>query len=95
MARLFIRHKPVECEVEESVQDEVFYLPKYSLDDYEIYPGAPNNLGAIYVCIVNNGNCYAARNITVMGNKQIRIGCVLFNDDPSGQEMILADMILN
>ena len=95
MARLFIREKPIECEVEVGMGLNTFYLPKYSLDGFEIYPGAPNNLGAKHIHIVHEGNCYATATVIVMGNKQIRLGCILLENDPLGDVLVLTDMILN
>lgn len=94
MARLFIRHKPVVYEVEESVMENRYYVSREILYEHKLCVDGPNNTDVAYVCFVNNGRCWAACYFTVMGNKQIRIDCVPFNDDPSGQEMILADMIL-
>lgn len=49
-----------------------------------------------YVCVVHNGRCWAARNFYVHSSgMMVRITCTSFDDDPSGQKMILADMILN
>jgi hypothetical protein len=95
MARLFIRHKPIAYDVEESVQSNRFYVSREILNEHGIRYEGPNNTDVAYVCIVHAGNCWAARYFTQMGNKQIRVDCVPFSDDPSGQEMIFADMILN
>lgn len=95
MARLFIRHKPVECEVDEGINDEIFYLDEQVLADHRLSTRGPNNTDVSYVCFIRDGNCWAARSFRIMGNKQLRVECVPFNDDPSGQEMILADMILS
>ena len=96
MARLFIRHQPVEYNVEESVQENRFYVFPRILEDHGLCQAyGPNNTDVTYVCIVNRGKCWAARYFTEMGNKQTRIDCVDFSEDPSGQKMILADMILN
>lgn len=96
MARLFIRHKPIEYDVEESAMESRFYVSREILQEHGIsYQFGGNNLDLAYVCFVHNGKCWAARFLQLMGNKQVRIECVPFNDDPSGQEMILADMILN
>ena len=96
MTRLFIRHQPVDCLVEESVQDNRFYIYPQILHEHGLVQGyGPNNTDPAYVCIVSNGECWAARHFTKMGNKQVRIDCVPFNEDPCGQQMVLADMILN
>jgi hypothetical protein len=95
MARLFIHHKPVECEVDLSVLRDTFYVHRDVLYEHGLRVEGPNNTGVNYVCFVSNGNCWAAQTFKMMGNKQVCITCVPFNDDPSGQEMILADMILN
>jgi hypothetical protein len=95
MARLFIRHKPVECKVDPSVDGESFYVHRDVLNEHGLQIDGPNNMSVAYVCFVSAGNCWAARSFRRMGNKEIRVGCVPFSNDPSGQEMILADMILN
>ena len=94
MARLFIRHNPVVCEVEDGIQDQVFYIDEGILVDHLLHVDGPDNTDVTYVCFVRDGKCWAARSFRRMGNKQIRVGCVLFNS-ALGQEMILADMILN
>jgi hypothetical protein len=95
MARLFIRHKPVDCVVESSVNNNVFYLDRHVLFDHKLQVYSPNNCDVTYVCIVSDGQCWDARSFNVMGNKQVRVNCIPFNEDPCGQQMILADMILN
>lgn len=95
MARLFIRHKPVKCVVAEGINDEIFYIDERVLITRGLSTRGPNNVDVAYVCFVRDGNCWAARGFRIMANNQLRVQCVPFNDDPSGQEMILADMILN
>ena len=95
MPRLFIRHRPVECVVEKSVNDYVFYLPKHTFNRFGLSAAeGPNNTDVAYVCVVDEGKCYAARRVSIMGNKEQRICCVPI-EGLSGQEMILTDMILN
>lgn len=87
MARLFIKHKPVDVQVlPSSMTKFTFYLNGKTYAEID----------TCYVCFVHLGNCWAARrsHYSVM-TKQTSFTCVPFNDDPSGQEMILADMILN
>ena len=95
MPRLFIRHKPVDCVVEDSVNDGMFYVAREILLEHRLSIHGYNNVDVAYVCIVEHGKCWAARSFELMGNKQIRIRCVSFDDDPSGQQMVLADIILN
>ena len=95
MARLFIKHKPVSGEVEESVVSERFYVSKELLLNNHIDFASPRTLDVAYVCAVSKGKCWAARYFTTMGNKQIRITCHDFSNTELGQQMILADMILN
>lgn len=94
MARLFIRHKPVESDILPGFEENRFimraeFLPAngISLDNAD--------MDFVYVCIVHNGKCWAARQFIFNDSSVLaRIVCVPFNDDPSGQEMLLADMIL-
>lgn len=96
MARLFIRHQPVDCVVDASITPNVFYLPRHTFDRYGLSAEeGRNNTDVTYVCVVHEGKCYAARSISIMGNKEQRIYCVPFDDDPSAQQMVLTDMILN
>lgn len=96
MARLFIRHQPVGCEVEESVLGNRFYVYPHILEEHGLYlQYGPINTDVAYVCVVASGKCWAARHFIAMGNKQIRIDCVLLEDQPCVQKMLLADMILN
>lgn len=94
MPRLFIRHKPIEHAVEDSVVSSRFYVSREILQEHGI-EYMQHDYDATYVCIVNAGECWAARYFQVMGNKQVRIDCVPFSDNQCGKEMILADMILN
>lgn len=95
MARLFIRQQPVDCEVEVGMGIYTFYLPKNSLQGYEIYPNAPNNLSARHVHIIHEGNCYDVTTIVSMGNKQIRLGCVLREKDTLSDMLVMTDMIID
>lgn len=96
MARLFIKHQPVEFDVDEGVVDEVYYISREILQEHRIsYQSRYNNTDVAYVCFVRNGKCWAARNFSVMGNKQVRVECVPFNNDPLSEQMLLADLILN
>jgi hypothetical protein len=94
MARLFIRHQPIDCEVDPSVEDGVFYVHRSVLYDHGILITRYSHMYA-YICFAHEGKCWAARASKEMGNKQVRLECAPFDDDPSAQEMILADMILN
>lgn len=94
MARLFIRHEPIDCEVESSVLEEVFFVRKEELTSRGLTI-VKYGLHTAYVCFVNNGKCWAARSFKIMGNKQVRVSCVPFNDDPSGRLMLMKDMLLN
>ena len=94
MARLFIRHKPVECEVDPSVDEGVFYVHRQILYDHGILIAKFSHM-YVYICFAHAGKCWAARSSGEMGNKQVRFTCIPFDHDPSGQEMILADMILS
>lgn len=95
MARLFIRHKPVEETVTHGLTENHFTVRRTTLGKYKIST-FNNDLDFVYVCIVHNSLCWAARGFHVHGSGTlVRITCEPFNDDPSGQEMILADMILN
>lgn len=95
MARLFIRHEPVDVPVTQGFAAGNFnmraeHLPTHgiSLDNAD--------MDFVYVCVVHNGHCWACRNFHIHGSTLlVRLECVPFDDDPSGQEMILADMILN
>lgn len=101
MARLFIRHEPVDCHVikpepafkptEWSFKVNVYYLTAAGLNL------SPFSNDLHYVCFVHEGKCWAARSVYTFGFAGQEIACfrcVPFNDDPSGQKMILADMIL-
>lgn len=95
MARLFIRHKPVECDVTVGISwtdDNDWNMRKeFMLDAKHIHM-----LDLCYVCFVHDGHCWAARSKRYFSRGlRTAIVCVPFNDDPSGQQMILTDMILN
>lgn len=90
MARLFIRHKPTDADVIPNIGNTAeraqFHLAKHHIEGLDL----------CYVCFVDKGRCWAARKMFQSnGSASVAISCVPFNDDPSGQEMILADMLLN
>lgn len=95
MARLFIRHKPVDTPITEGYAPGIFttkaeYLPALGISLVNA------DMDFTYVCVVHNGRCWAARNFHIHTNgAMLRINCVPFDHDPSGREMVLADMILN
>lgn len=88
MARLFIRHKPVEA--------IAVRVPPFTNCNFRVARRHVAGIECQYICFVNDGHCYAARAMTRNANNDvITFSCVPFDDNPSGQEMILADMILN
>lgn len=95
MTRLFIRHKPVEGLVTHTLTPGRFVIRTSVLTSAGL-DVSPSSLDVAYVCVVHEGNCWATRSfLRDNGSSLARLICVPFNDDPSGQEMILADMILN
>lgn len=96
MARLFIRHKPVENPVDASALSAgSFHMALNAITDAGL-SYLNNDMDFVYVCIVDKGKCWAARAFHVHASAtRVRVDCVPFDEDPSGQQMILADMILN
>lgn len=88
MARLFIKHQPVNA--------IAVRVPPFTSCNFRVARRHVRGIECQYICFVNEGWCYAARSMYRSQNGYvITFTCVPFNDDPSGQEMILADMILN
>lgn len=96
MARLFIRHQPVDCTVQIGKSNKNLFLVRRSaLTDNGIRTDA-YLLDCVYVCVAHEGQIYAARSLAVTRDSSIvRIQCVPLEDQPCVQEMLLADMILN
>lgn len=99
MARLFVKHEPVECFVHYSVGNVKTARFRLDLDDI-LRAGLDienNSLDVFYICFVDSGKCWAARTFginRIFGRKVVLFSCIPFNNDPSGQKMILADMLL-
>lgn len=95
MARLFIRHKPVECNVTSGLTPGKFTVRKQvlldaglSLDKFDY--------DYVYVCIAHNNQIWAGRSFWLHGSAVfVQITAVLLEDQQCVQEMLLADMILN
>lgn len=96
MARLFIRHKPVNCTVQPGLRaPHVFVMRRavfvdhgLSLDSYI--------LDCVYVCFVHEGTVWAARSFHSHNDTSlVRVLCSPMEDQPCVQEMLLADLILN
>lgn len=96
MARLFIRHKPVDCTVAEGLNaPHVFIVRRTSLTDNGISLDA-YLLDAAYVCFANSGVIWAARSFySHPDSALVRVSCVKMDDQPCVQQMLLADMILS
>lgn len=96
MARLFIRHQPVICTVQQGKSSpHLFLVRRDVLIEHGIRPDA-YLLDCVYVCIAHEGQIWAARSISARNDSSIvRVQCVLMEDQPCVQEMLLADMILS
>lgn len=94
MARLYARNKPVDCVLEQGVNDNVFYMDrdvlwKHGIDTSNYWHRSYN------VCVVSKGICWSAVNMRIMGNKQLRVECVECDDETIRQHILLTDLILN
>lgn len=94
MPRLYIRNKPVECELDPGVNDNVFYM---SADifwrhgvDYKNYWHR-----SYLVAFVRDGVCWSAVNMRIMANKQLRVECIECDDQTIRQHILLTDMIID
>jgi hypothetical protein len=96
MARLFIRHKPVDCNVQMGKSSENMFLMRrdvltahgISLDAYSI--------DCAYVCVAHEGKIWAVRSFGAHPESSIvRVQCVPLDDQPCVQQMLLTGMILN
>lgn len=96
MARLFIRHKPVDCTVQPGVRaPHVFIVRRLVLSEHGIHLDE-YLLGCVYVCIVHEGVVWAARSFhSHQDTSLVRVLCSKLEDQQCVQEMLLADMILN
>lgn len=96
MARLFIRHKPVECTVNVGLSNKHLFLVRRDvLAAGGIHMDA-YLLDCAYVCIAHEGVIYAARSFSANYDSSIvRVQCVPLEDQPCVQQMLLTDMILN
>lgn len=95
MARLFIKHQPVECEVSVGHRQGSFNIKKQILVDANLTL-LPNTLDVAYVCVVHEASVWAARNFMIHNSStMVQLTCVKMEDQPCVQEMLLADMILN
>lgn len=105
MARMFIKHQPTECFVDAGSVLQLKHRHHFKTD-LSNFEGTglvfkTNNLDLsdfTYVCFVENGKCWAARNYSVfkLFNKDVvNFECAPFSNNPLGEQMILADMILS
>ncbi|AXC36496.1 hypothetical protein HOT57_gp52 [Pseudomonas phage phCDa] len=96
MARLFIRHQPVMCTVQQGkTSNHVFLVRRDVLTAHGIRLDS-YLLDCAYVCVAHDGQIWAARNLWARPDSLIvRLQCVLMEDQPCVQQMLLADMILN
>ena len=94
MARLYARSRYVECEVELSVSDNVFFIDPCVLwkhgVDYRNYWHRTYQL-----CLVSEGICWAAVSIREMGNKQLRIEYVVCDDETIRQHVLMSDLLID
>lgn len=96
MARLFIRHKPVDCTVQVALSSPHLFLVRRDILTYYGIRLDAYLLDCAYVCIAHDGKIWAARSFGAHPESSIvRIQCVPMDDQPCVQEMLLADMILN
>jgi hypothetical protein len=96
MARLFIRHEPVDCHVQPGLRaPHVFVVRRLSLTNNGISLDSYLN-DCVYVCIVHEGVVWAARSLhSHEDTSLVRILCSKLEDQPCVQQMLLADMLLN
>lgn len=96
MARLFIRHQPVDCNVQPGVRaPHVFVMRRSVLTDHGLSMDA-YLLDCAYVCFVHEGIVWAARSFhAVSDSALVRVLCSPMDDQQCVQEMLLADMILS
>jgi len=95
MARLFIRHKPVDCTVTSGFTPGRFTVLKQVLVDAGIDLD-PYSYDLVYVCIAHNRDIWAARSFWIHADSAlVQVRAVVLEDQPCVQEMLLADMILN
>lgn len=96
MARLFIRHKPVECAVQPGLRaPHVFIVRRLVLTDHNINMDK-YLLDCAYVCFTHEGVVWAARSFHAVNDSSlVRVLCVKLEDQECVQQMLLTDMILN
>lgn len=94
MVRLYVRNKPVECELGLRVNDNVFYMPNDVLWKHGVDHSNYRHRSYL-VAFVRDGICWSAVNMCIMGNKQLRVECIECDDATIKQHILLTDMILN
>ena len=95
MARLFIKHKPTAIAVVRGLNQETFTIRVNDLVAAGIKVET-NSLDVVYLCVVEDGKCWAGRSFYIHARGTlVRLLCSNFSNTELGQQMILADMILN
>lgn len=96
MARLFIRHKPVDCNVSPGLNTPGrFMLRRSVLIEHGIRLDAYLT-DCAYVCFADKGEIWAASSFySNTDTELVRVVCVRMEDQSCVQEMLLADMILS
>lgn len=95
MARLFIRHKPSIIATVRALNRGTFTIRVNDLVAAGIEVKT-DSLDVAYLCVVEDGRCWAGRSFFIHASRTLaRLTCADFSDTELGQQMILADMILN
>lgn len=89
MARLFIKHEPVDADV-------VRVITSGYLDAFRVLRSHVKGIECQYICFVENGVCFAAHSMDrTNANQLIVFYCKPMKDQTCVQQMLLADMILS
>ena len=96
MARLFIKHQPIDCAVQLGFKaPHVFMVRRKVLTDAGMKMDEYLQF-CKYICFVHESAAWAA--LSMHGHhdtKLVRVLCAKMEDQPCVQEMLLADMILS
>lgn len=95
MARLFIKHKPTAIAAVRGLSQGTFSIRVNDLVAAGIEVKT-DSLDVVYLCVVEDGKCWAGRSFYIHASRTlVRLTCSNFSNTELGQQMILADMILN
>lgn len=96
MARLFIKHEPVEAVVTVSPAFTVAGADSSTSKRFSLENDLVKDIELIYVCFVHEGKCYAGRSKSFHSSgTRCSIYAIPFEDNHCSRLMVLKDILLS